>query len=91
MTSAVLEINNLCVQIDGRLNVVNGLSFSVSPGETVCLVGESGCGKSMSALSVLRLLPANTRITDGEIRFDGRDILNLKEKSCAEFAATILR
>ncbi len=79
MTIAALEINNLRVQIDGRFDVVNGLSFSVNPGETVCLVGESGCGKSMSALSILRLLPSIARVTAGEIRFNGRDLLKLKE------------
>lgn len=80
MANAVLEINNLQVQIDGQFNVVNGLSFAVSPGETVCLVGESGCGKSMSALSILRLLPSVACVTAGEIQFNGRDLLSLKEK-----------
>ena len=84
MSIAILEINNLHVQIDNQFSVVNGLSFSVRPGETVCLVGESGCGKSISALSVLRLLPSAARTTAGEIRFNGINLLNLKEKELCQ-------
>lgn len=80
MTIAALQINNLHVQIDGQFDVVNGLSFAVHQGETVCLVGESGCGKSMSALSILRLLPSVARVTAGEIQFDGKNLLDLKER-----------
>jgi len=79
MTAAVLKIRGLCVQIDGRFDVVQNLSFSVYPGETVCLVGESGCGKSMSALSILRLLPPAARFMAGEIRFNGQNLLSLPE------------
>jgi len=77
MTAAVLQIQDLCVQIDGRFDVVKNLSFSVYPGETVCLVGESGCGKSMSALSILRLLPSVARFIAGEIHFNGQNLLSL--------------
>lgn len=79
MTAAVLKIQGLCVQIDGRFDVVKNLSFSVYPGETVCLVGESGCGKSISALSILRLLPPVARSIAGEIYFNGQDLLGLPE------------
>ncbi|MDD9858461.1 MAG: ABC transporter ATP-binding protein [Gammaproteobacteria bacterium] len=79
MTAAALKIRGLCVQIDGRFDVVKNLSFSVCPGETVCLVGESGCGKSISALSILRLLPPVARSVAGEIYFNGQNLLGLPE------------
>jgi len=64
---------------DGIVNAVNGVDFDVLPGETLGLVGESGCGKSVTALSVLRLLnPAMTTI-QGEMNFDGKNLLNLSQ------------
>src|SRR6201989_1789876 len=65
---------------DGVVRAVDGVSFHVFPGETLAIVGESGCGKSVTALSVLRLIPAPPgRIVSGEIRFAGRDLLGLDE------------
>ncbi len=61
------------------LVAVDGVSFDVSAGECLALLGESGCGKSASALSVLRLLPAAGRILGGEVVFDGQDLLQLPE------------
>ncbi|MDR0379959.1 MAG: dipeptide ABC transporter ATP-binding protein [Candidatus Accumulibacter sp.] len=61
------------------LRAVDGVSFDVAAGETLALLGESGCGKSAAALSLLRLLPAAGRILDGEVRFAGRDLLTLPE------------
>src|ERR1700751_2482414 len=59
---------------------VDGVSFHVTPGETLAVVGESGCGKSVTALSVLRLIPSPPgRIVSGAIRFAGRDLLRLSE------------
>jgi peptide/nickel transport system ATP-binding protein len=55
------------------------VSFDVSPGQTVGLVGESGCGKTTTLMSVLRLLPGSGRITHGEVRFNGTDLLSLSE------------
>jgi len=65
---------------DGIVRAVDGVSFQVMPGETLAIVGESGCGKSVTALSVLRLVPSPPgRIVGGHIRFGGRDLLALSE------------
>ncbi|MFO7765930.1 MAG: ABC transporter ATP-binding protein [Pelovirga sp.] len=63
----------------GLLKAVDGVSFHIDQGETLALVGESGCGKSMTALSILRLLPEPGRIVGGEVHLDGRDLLHLPE------------
>ena len=63
----------------GVVKAVNGVSFSLKQGETLGLVGESGCGKSMTALSIVRLVPPPGRIIGGEIRFDGQDLLKKSE------------
>src|ERR1700756_3460089 len=65
---------------DGVVRAVDGVSFHVTPGEILAVVGESGCGKSVTALSVLRLIPSPPgRIVSGTIRFAGRDLLRLSE------------
>src|SRR3954464_8862986 len=78
-----LEVTNLEIRIHGDAGdfaVVSGMSLSVAPGETVCLVGESGCGKSMTALSLLGLLPRGARVTGGDIRIEGRDLQSLSPR-----------
>ncbi len=65
----------------GVVHAVDGVSFSVERGKTLGIVGESGCGKSVTALSVMRLVPERVgRIESGTVLFDGRDILKLKER-----------
>src|SRR5690349_16694024 len=65
---------------DGVVRAVDGVSFHVMPGETLAIVGESGCGKSVTALSVLRLVPTPPgRIVSGQVRFAGRNLLELDE------------
>lgn len=59
--------------------VVEGVSFDVAAGETLALLGESGCGKSVTALALLRLLPTNGRLLGGAVRFAGRELLGLPE------------
>ena len=79
----LLEVNDLRTQFythDGLVKAVNGASFSLNEGEALGLVGESGCGKSVSALSLMRLIPQPPgMIVSGEVWFDGRDLLKLKE------------
>ncbi len=65
---------------DGTVHAVNGVSFDVARGETLGIVGESGCGKSVTALSIMRLVPDSGRIVSGQILFDGRDLLTLSNK-----------
>jgi len=80
---ALLEVKDLRTQFftqDGVVNAVNGVSFYVEEGETLGIVGESGCGKSVSVLSVMRLIPQPPgKIVDGEVLFDGRDLLKVNE------------
>lgn len=75
----VLEIDGLTTSfpIEGRdVPIVDGVSFTLRPGKCLALVGESGCGKSMTALSLLRLVPRPGKITGGEVRLDGHNILH---------------
>ena len=79
---ALLEVNDLRTYFysdDGVARAVDGVSFNVSEGETVGLVGESGCGKSMTALSLMRLVPPNGKTVGGTVRFDGEDLLELSD------------
>ncbi len=80
---ALLEVNDLRTYFytqEGVVKAVDGTSYSVEEGETLGLVGESGCGKSVSALSILRLIPSPPgKIVSGEIMFQGRDLLKLDE------------
>ncbi|UFN51087.1 ABC transporter ATP-binding protein [Roseomonas sp. OT10] len=65
---------------DGVNRAVDGLSFSVNAGETVAIVGESGCGKSVTSMSILRLIPEPPGKIAGSIRFEGRDLLTLPDR-----------
>lgn len=76
----LLEVEGLTTTITqrrGSIRPVDGVSLTVRRGEILGLVGESGCGKSMTALSLMRLLPASASITSGSVRFDGRDLLSI--------------
>ena len=83
MAQPLLEVKNLEISFfSGKEQTcaTDGVSFTVQPGEIVCLVGESGCGKSVTALSVLGLLARQGKVTAGEILFEGRNLLTLTEK-----------
>jgi peptide/nickel transport system ATP-binding protein len=81
----LLEIEGLKTHFftrDGVVRAVDGVSFSVAPGETLAVVGESGCGKSVTSLSILRLIPSPPgRIVEGSIKFEGKDLLALSERA----------
>jgi peptide/nickel transport system ATP-binding protein len=81
MSGALLRIENLAITFPGereRVAVVDRVNIAIAPGETLALVGESGCGKSMTALSIMRLVPKPGRIEpQTRIVFDGRDLLAL--------------
>jgi peptide/nickel transport system ATP-binding protein len=82
--TAILEVRDLHTQfntLDGVVRAVDGVSFDVARGETLGIVGESGCGKSVTALSILRLIPPETgRIAQGSIRFEGSELTALSEE-----------
>jgi len=84
VVATLLEVHSLQTQFStsgGVVRAVDGVSWDVQEGETVALVGESGCGKSVSALSVMRLVSAPAgRIVGGRILFKGRDLLTLSEE-----------
>jgi peptide/nickel transport system ATP-binding protein len=78
----MLHIEDLRVELDAEpamLRAIDGLTLSIQRGETFALVGESGCGKSMTALALTRLLPDIGRISGGRIRLDAQDLLDLSE------------
>jgi len=81
VSATILEVDNLTVTFDtdeGVFNAVEAVSFAIAAGEVVGLVGESGCGKSVTALSILRLIPSPPgRITAGSVRFKGADLAAL--------------
>lgn len=79
----LLDVRGLSLSIDtdeGTLEALSDITFTLEKGETFALVGESGCGKSLTAASLMRLLPENARVTAGEIRLDGRELLSLTER-----------
>jgi len=87
MTEALLSVQDLQVKLfteKGELPVLNHVSFDILPGEIVGIVGESGCGKSMLASSIMGLIDAPGKIIGGQILFEGRDITKLKRQQLQE-------
>ncbi|HTE80732.1 MAG TPA: ATP-binding cassette domain-containing protein, partial [Reyranella sp.] len=83
MTDPLLEVDNLRTEFRSGGSVfaaVDGVSFTLMPGETLGIVGESGCGKSVTSLSIMRLVPNPPgRIASGAVRLQGRNLLDLPE------------
>src|SRR4051794_36678849 len=84
--SPLLEVRDLHVSLPvpgGLARLVDGVSFTVDARETLCLVGESGCGKSTTALALLRLQPESAQVS-GSVRFEGASVLDLPEPRLRE-------
>ncbi len=87
MSERILEVGNLTVDIpvgNGMLHAVQGVSFHVDKGETLCIVGESGCGKSLTSLAIMDLLPSKAIRNANTLKLDGEDILNSPERRMSD-------
>jgi oligopeptide/dipeptide ABC transporter ATP-binding protein len=88
MRGVLLSVEDLGVEFPrngGSVRAASGVSFAIETGETVALVGESGCGKSATALALFRLVPPPGRIVSGRVDFDGTDLLPLPEDAIRRF------
>ncbi len=81
---SLLKVNNLVTRLHNAANIVDDISFNINAGETFALLGESGCGKSMTALSLMRLLPDGIAIAGGEITLAEKNVLALAERDMRE-------
>jgi peptide/nickel transport system ATP-binding protein len=87
MTERILTVEDLRVALPvpaGTLNAVQGVSFHVDRGETLCIVGESGCGKTLTALAVMNLLPSRAVRTAARLELEGRDLARTSERGMAD-------
>ena len=86
-TNRVLDVMNLSVDIDvpsGMLHAVDDISFHVDEGETLCIVGESGCGKSITSLAVMDLLPRRATLTANKLMLEEKDLLKISKTEFAD-------
>lgn len=85
--STLLEVNNLKTSFYtkyGEVQAVGGVSFKLNKGEVIGIVGESGCGKSVTMMSIMRLLDENGKVKEGEVIFENKDLANLTEKEMSK-------
>ena len=81
-TEPLLSVEDLRVEFwtsRGTIHAVNGISFDIAPGETLGIVGESGCGKSVTSLALLGILPRAGKVVGGTATFDGRNLVELSD------------
>lgn len=93
MAEPILELKNLSVSFDtknGEVEAVRDVSLTLNKGEILAIVGESGCGKTVMSQSVLKLLPKTSRIKQGRIIVDGKDITDYKEKEMRKLRGGVL-
>ena len=88
--SGLLEIEDLEIVFSGQVAAVRGLSLNLEKGQTHCLVGESGCGKSVSALSILRLLGKRAKVKARKLAFEGQDLLSLSDRGINKLAGNAI-
>lgn len=89
----ILVVNNLSTRFDTRAGsalAVDDISMSIKPGETLCIVGESGCGKSITALSIMGLVPHPGSVIAGEVMFRGEDLRNKNERQLAKYRGNLI-
>lgn len=82
MQEHILEVKDLNVSFNtyaGEVKAVRGVSFTLDEGEALAIVGESGCGKSVTSLAIMRLLPKRGNKVTGAVRFNGEDLLSLPD------------
>lgn len=88
----LLDVRNLHTHFftkDGVVKAVNGISYTLNEGETLAIVGESGCGKSVGVMSLIRLIPSPPgKVVAGEVQFDGRDLLKLDNDEIRQVGVT---
>ena len=83
MREPLLSVEDLEVRFwtgRGTIHAVNGVSFDIAPGETLGIVGESGCGKSVTSLALLGILPRAGRVVAGSARYEDRDLIGLSDE-----------
>lgn len=83
----VLDVRNLTTEVattEGAKIIIDDISFQLRLGETLCVAGESGSGKSVTSLSIMGLLPSSARVTGGEVLLEGRDLLKLSDRQMQE-------
>ncbi|ASA21369.1 ABC transporter ATP-binding protein [Paenibacillus donghaensis] len=93
MTAKLLEVNNLHTSFkteDGVVPSVGGVSFTVGRGETLAIVGESGSGKSVTSLSIMGLVGSPGKVTAGEIRLEGKDLLQLSKREMRKYRGNVI-
>jgi len=93
MAERILTVDNLKVDIpvpSGMLHAVQGVSFKVDRGETLCIVGESGCGKSLTSLAIMDLLPSKAIRTANTLELDNQNILDIREEDMADIRGNLM-